>query len=290
MTQFRAVAAFVVLILIWGSAFPFIKYGLDFSPPVLFAGVRTLVGGLVLVAVAMVWGGKPDLRRTWPMLLVSGLLNVVAFIGLQTFAVQYLTSGLAAILIYLQPILVGFLAWLFLNEALTPARVAGLGLGFAGVVAVSSGGLNGGSSALGILFGILAAAGWALGTVYFKRVEERVSMLWFIGGAFLAGGIFLSGLGLLVESPQQMQWNLAFVYSIFHTGVLGCAVAWLLFLSLIRAGEAGRVAAFTFFVPLVSVLLGAVFLGEPLSLSLLLGAACVVVGIYFVNRPQPVKG
>jgi O-acetylserine/cysteine efflux transporter len=284
------VAAFVALVLIWGSAFSFIKVGLDYSPPVLFAGIRTLIGGLLLVAAAVVWGGRPDLRRTWPMLLVSALFNVVAFIGLQTFAVEYLTSGLAAVLIYLQPILVGLMAWLWLGEVLNPARVAGLVLGFAGVVAVSSGSLNGGFSLSGVLVGVAAALAWGIGTVYFKRVQERVSLLWFVAGAFITGGGVLTAAGLLLESPGEIRWTLPFWYSLFHTGVLGCSIAWMLWLALVRAGEAGRVAAYTFFVPLTSVFIGSVFLDEPVDLSLFLGAGCIVAGIYLVNRVPRPKG
>ncbi|TCJ18908.1 EamA family transporter [Rubrobacter taiwanensis] len=287
--SWRTVAAFAALVLIWGSAFSFIKVGLDYSPPVLFAGVRTLVGGFVLVAAASVWGGAPELKRTWPMLLVSALFNVILFIGLQTFAVEYLTSGLAAVLVYLQPILVGVMAWLWLAEPLSVPKVAGLLLGFAGVVAISAGSLNGGFSFAGILVGVLAALAWAAGTVYFKRVQARVSMLWFVAGSFMTGGVVLLLAGLAVEPWSGIEWTGAFLFSLFHTGVLGCSVAWMLWLWLVRAGEASRVSAYAFFVPLVSVILGALFLNEPVELSLLLGAACIVTGIYLVNR-RPAKG
>src|SRR3712207_7232412 len=92
------VLAFSSLVLFWGSAFAVVKVGLDFSPPVLFAGLRSLLGGLAMVAVAFLWGGSPNLRRDWPVFLLLALFNVVVFIGLQTYAILHLPSGSAAVL------------------------------------------------------------------------------------------------------------------------------------------------------------------------------------------------
>jgi drug/metabolite transporter (DMT)-like permease len=72
------VLAFCLLVLFWGSAFSAVKVGLDFSPPVLFAGLRILVGGLAMVMAALLWGESPNLCRDWPVFLVLVLFNAVA--------------------------------------------------------------------------------------------------------------------------------------------------------------------------------------------------------------------
>ena len=287
------VLAFAVLVLLWGSAFSALKVGLEYAPPVLFAGVRSVLGGLAMTLVALGWGGSPKLRHNWRVFALLSALNVVLFLGLQTVAIMYLPSGSAAVLIYLQPILVGVLAWLFLGESLTARKVVGLLLGFSGIAAVSAGGLLGDlppGAALGVAFGIGAALSWALGTVYFKKAQERVATLWAVAVPFLAGGVVLSALGLLVESPAEITWNTPFVASLLYSSLFGTAVAWLLWLGLVRAGEASRVSAYIFFVPLVAVLIGAVFLDETLSPSLLVGAALVVTGIYLANGTPSPKG
>jgi O-acetylserine/cysteine efflux transporter len=86
-----------------------------------------------------------------------------------------------------------------------------------------------------------------------------------------------------VESPAEITLNTPFVASLLYSSLLGTAVAWLLWLGLVRAGEASRVSAYIFFVPLVAVLIGAIFLDETLSPSLLVGAVLVVAGIYLAN-------
>jgi drug/metabolite transporter (DMT)-like permease len=182
---------------------------------------------------------------------------------------------------------VGFLAWLILGEELSAAKVVGLLLGFSGIVAVSSGSLSGAADALspiGVALGAASALAWALGTVYFKKYEARVSTLWAVALPFLIGGVTLTAFGLVVESWGEVSWTGAFVGSLLYSSLIGISAAWVIWFALVRAGEASRVAAYIFAVPLTAVLIGALVLDEPLSYSLLVGAALVVCGIYLVNR------
>jgi drug/metabolite transporter (DMT)-like permease len=288
------VLAFALLVLFWGSAFAVVKVGLEYSPPLLFAGLRTLIGGLAMVLAAFLWGGSPKLRRDWPVFLLLALFNVVLFIGFQTYAIVYLPSGSAAVLVYLQPILVGLLAWPILGETLTGAKITGLLLGFSGIVAVSAGSLSGAAGALsplGVTLGAVSALCWALGTVYFKKYEARVSTLWAVAVPFVAGGAVLTASGLSVEEWGEITWNTPFVASILYSGLVGISLAWVIWFALVRAGEASRVASYIFVVPLTAVLIGVLFLDEPLGYTLLIGAAFVVSGIYLVNRePRSKKG
>ena len=281
-----SILAFVFLILFWSSAFGAIKVSLEYAPPILFAGMRTLLCGLVVALAALVWGGRANLRRDWLIYLILAVLNVVLFMGLQTFTILYMPSGSAAVVIYLQPILVGLASYLVLNEQLSVPKLVGLVLGFSGVVVVSTGSLSGSSlgTPLGVAFGVGSALSWTLGTVYFKWYGERLSTLWAVAVPFSAGGVVLTGLGLVLESLSSISWTGTYLASFLYTALVGTALAWMLWLGLVKAGEASRVSAYVFLVPLASVLLGAAFLGETLSPWLLAGAALVICGIYLVNR------
>ena len=282
-----------MLVIAWGSSFSVVKIGLEDAPPVLFVGGRTLVAGVLMTAVASTWGGALNFRRDWRVFGFLAVFNVALFVGFQTFAVLYLPSGTAAVLIYLQPILVGIFAWLFLGESLTPTKVFGLLLGFAGIVAVSSAGLLGASgdvTPVGVACGVASALFWALGTVGFKKYEARVSTLWAVAVPFLAGGVALSALGFLLESPSDISWTGPLISSVLYSALVGTGLAWLLFFGLVRAGEASRVASYIFVVPLAAVVIGALLLDEGLGPPLRVGAALVVSGIYLVNRtPRPAK-
>src|SRR4028119_2249250 len=194
---------------------------------------RPTVGGGVVAGVRMpagasAWGGALNFRRDWRVFGFLAVFNVALFVGFQTFAVLYLPSGTAAVLIYLQPILVGIFAWLFLGESLTPTKVFGLLLGFAGIVAVSSAGLLGASgdvTPVGVACGVASALFWALGTVGFKKYEARVSTLWAVAVPFLAGGVALSALGFLLESPSDISWTGPLISSALYSALVGQGLA-----------------------------------------------------------------
>jgi drug/metabolite transporter (DMT)-like permease len=283
------VLAFTLLVLFWGSAFSLVKVGLEYSPPMIFAGLRTLMGGLVILLVAVVWGGSPHLKRDWPIFLLLAAFNVVFFFGFQTLAILHLPSGTAAVLEYLQPMLVGLLAWMILGESLSLAKIVGLILGFSGIVAVSSGSIFGSISTVGLAFGAGSAFSWAMGTVFFKHYEARVSTMWAVAIPFVAGGMVLTLFGFSKESWSEVSPTGTLLASLFYVSLVEIALAWLIWFGLIRAGEASRVAVYVFFVPLVSILLGAIFLDERLTLSLMIGTTLIVTGIYAVNRSSTGK-
>ncbi len=279
----RQVAAVVLLVLAWGSTFAAVKIGLDSAPPVLFGGLRSLLGGAVMVVLAASRSGRPSLRHTWPAYAVLTLLNVVLFFTLQTLAILELPSGLAAVLIYLQPVLVGVLAAPLLGESLTGSKIAGLLLGFTGIVVVSWGAFSGHASLLGVAYAVVGALVWALGTIAFKRYDGRVDALWAVAIPFLVGGLVLTAGGAAVEGTS-IDWSGEFVLAFLYAALVGTALSWSLWFGLVSSGDAGRAASFIFFVPLVSLTIGAVFLHESLGPSLLVGAALVILGVYLVNR------
>jgi O-acetylserine/cysteine efflux transporter len=277
------VAATVLLVLAWGSTFAAVKVGLDSAPPILFGGLRSVLGGAVMVVLAFARSGRPALRETWPAYAVLTLLNVVLFFSLQTLAILELPSGLASVLIYLQPVLVGVLAAPLLGESLSRFKVLGLLLGFAGIAVVSAGAFAGNVSALGVGYAVVGALVWALGTIAFKTYADDVDAWWAVAIPFLVGGLVLSGGGAAFEGTD-IDWSGEFVTAFLYASMVGTALSWSLWFGLVGSGEAGRAASYIFFVPLISLVIGAVFLGESLGLSLLVGAALVIVGVYLVNR------
>jgi O-acetylserine/cysteine efflux transporter len=276
-------AAVVLLVLAWGSTFAAVKIGLESVPPILFAGMRSVLGGALMVVLAFARSGAPRLRETWPAYAVLTLLNVVLFFSLQTLAIMELPSGLAAVLIYLQPVLTGVLATPLLGESLTWLKVVGLLVGFSGIVVVSAGALEGHVSGLGVGYAVTGAFVWSLGTIAFKKYADRVDVWWAVALPFLVGGVVLSLGGGIVEGTA-IDWSSKFVVAFVYAAVIGTAMSWSLWFGLVGSGEAGRVASYIFFVPIVSLIIGALVLGESLGASLLIGAALVIVGVYLVNR------
>ena len=279
----RERAAITLLVLAWGTTFAAVKIGLESAPPLLFAGLRALLGGAVMAFLAWRRSGPPPLAGQGRDYTLLTALNVLLFFGLQSVAIGLLPSGLAAVLIYLQPVLVGVLAWWLLGEPMTGPRVLGLVLGFAGILVVSGGAFAGHVSGPGVALAVASALAWALGTIVFKATDGRVDPWWAVAVPFLVGGALLTLVGL-VDEGADITWSPRFIVALAFAGFVGTALAWSLWFGRVAAGEAGRAASYIFFVPLVGVVVGAVLLDEALTASLLAGAALVVLGVYRVNR------
>ncbi|MBB6636852.1 DMT family transporter [Cohnella thailandensis] len=275
------------LILMWGINWPLSKYALEFTPPLLFAGLRTLIGGTLLIVIALPRWRKLRLRETWPYYLLSAILSIVFYYGFQTVGLQYMPAGLFSAIVFLQPVLLGLFAWMWLGERMYTRKMIGLLLGFAGVAAMSIGGLEGGISFIGILLALASALSWALGTVYIKRQAAKVDSLWMTAMQITIGGIVMTGYGSAVENWSEIRWTGSFLYDTLFISVFVIALGWLVYFKLIGSGEASKVGSYTFLIPVVSIVCSVFFLNERLTLNLLAGMALIVVSILLVNaRPR----
>lgn len=286
LSKTRTALLILFLVLVWGINWPLSKFALSYMPPVLFSGTRTLIGGILLLVIAIPRYKKLNLGRTWPIYFISAIVNVILYYGLQTIGLNYLPSGLFSAIVFLQPVLVGLFSWMWLGESMNRMKVAGLLLGFVGVGMISSGagGLSGHISVEGVLLALGSALSWALGTVYVKRKSGSVDPIWLVTLQLIIGGLLMTGAGSGLESWSDVEWNIAFIGSLLFISIFVIAIGWLVFYKLMDSGEAGRMASFTFLIPVVAILTGTLFLNEPLTLTLVMGLACILVSIYFVNR------
>lgn len=279
----------VLLILIWGTGYPVMKVGLAYCPPLIFAGLRAMVGGLILAMIALKSGQPLNLENTWRGMLASLFFNVLLFFGSSAIAIQLLPSGIASILLYAQPVMVGMLAHFLLNEVLTQRKFIGLLVGFLGVAIISYKGVIGDLSLHGVGMGLLSALGWAFGTIFIKRTNPQ-SIYWFISLPFLVGGFLLCLIGLAFgEKFSAIVWNAPFLITFLWGSVIGLSTSWIIWFNLVKTGDASTLSANTFLVPVVSVIGGALLLAESVPLSLYMGGALVVYSIYLVNRSASKK-
>ncbi|WP_409345407.1 DMT family transporter [Paenibacillus sp. MBLB4367] len=284
LSKTRTALLILFLVIVWGVNWPLSKIALAYMPPVLFSGTRTLLGGVLLLAIAIPRYRKLRFRETWPIYLLSALVNVILYYGLQTIGLNYLPAGLFSAIVFLQPVLVGIFSWMWLGEKMNGLKIAGLILGFAGVGIISSGGLSGHISAAGVLLALGSALSWALGTIYVKKTSARVDPIWLVTLQLIAGGLLMTAVGSGVENWSDVSWKPGFILSLSFISIFVIAIGWLVFYKLIDSGEASKVASYTFLIPLVAILTSTVFLDEPFTATLVAGLVCILVSIYFVNR------
>lgn len=274
-----------LFVLLWSSAFMAVKIGLRSSPPFFLMGFRFLVAGLLLLGWCALRGYTfPRTRREWVHLIVIGLLNNAAYLGLSALALRSISGGMAAVIASTNPLMLALVAPLFLGERLTTGKAAGFLVAFASVFAVMYSRLGAGDPpwAMGLLF--LANALMVTGTVLFKRWTPSQHLTMVNGVQLLSASVALLLPSLLLEPVSAIRWTPSFLYSMAFL-VLGVSVgAMLIWFLLLRSGDASRANSFFFLSPVLGLFLGALLLGEPLRPFDFAGAIGVGLGIYMVQK------
>ncbi len=282
---------FILLLLgsIWGASYLFIKIGGADFPPLTLVAMRTSLAGLTLLAVMLVRREKLPPRNApiWKWLLVMGLLNSVVPYTLITWGEIYISSGLAAILVGAMPIFtVLFAHWMTHDEKMTPRKVAGILLGFVGVVILFLPDLAEGLqwSLAGGLAVILAAISYAIAAIYARRHLKATSPVTTAFGQMLMASLILIPASLLIDHP----WNLTPTWQAYAAiatlAILGTGFAYLMYYWLIAHVGATRTSLVTYISPVIAVILGAVFLDEALHWSTIAGLVLIVVGVGLVTN------
>ncbi|MFS0574127.1 DMT family transporter [Sporosarcina sp. 179-K 3D1 HS] len=279
--------ALLLLVFFWGASWSVYKMTLLHMPPVLFAGIRALLGGLLLGAFVFAKRSEIRWRENWKKYVISSLFNSILFFGLQTVGLVYLPGGLFSVLVYFQPVLLGLFAWLWLGEYLAPVKIVGLLFGFVGIIIVSIDGLLVHISVIGVMLGLLTALCWALGTVYVKKVSRDINAFWMVSLQSIVGGSVLLGVGSMTESWSAIEWTIPTWIGIGYGATFGIPISYVIYYTLVNAGEASKVGSFTFLVPIIAVFIGTVFFGEPLTYTLLVGLLLVGLSIYLNSAEFP---
>ncbi|WP_188777208.1 DMT family transporter [Paenibacillus hunanensis] len=286
LTPLTTLLLVLFLVTIWGVNWPLTKLALPSVPPILFSGLRTFIGGLLLLAIA--WRSRSALqwKRNWRVYVILAIFNIIGYYGLQTVGIGYLPAGLFSTIVFLQPVLLGLFSWLWLGESMTVMKAAGLLFGFAGVAVISSGGLEGHLSPLGIILAIASALCWAIGTICMKKHSHRIDSLWALTVQLLLGGIVLLALGSGTESWSAIHWSLSFVEILMFISVFVIAGGWLVYFKLLNSGEASTVGSYTFAIPVLSNIFSIFMLGEMVTMTLFAGLIMIAIGIGLVNKKR----
>jgi len=283
----KALIAYLVVCVFWGSTYLAIKVGVTELPPFLFAGLRFLVAGLILLALARALGDPLPKKSDWRTLAIVGLLLLAGGNAFVVWAEQYTTSGVASIFV------VTVAMWTALFDAIIPGGsgelnwkiVAGLLFGFLGTVL-----LVGTSPAeifaadkRGPLALTFASASWSLGTVYAKRHPTKASP--YMGAAFqmIVGGGAVALVGTMLG--EWASWHLstrgigAIVYLVIFGSILGYSA----YSYALRHASATIVGTYAYVNPVIAVLLGWLLLHEPISSRTFIAMGMILVAVVWIQ-------
>lgn len=268
----------IVLSVLWGGSFLFIGVAVRELPPLTVILVRVAVAALVLWPVLKIAGLRlPSTVSGWVPFVGMGLLNNVVPMSLIATGQTSITAGLASVLNATTPIFAVIILAVSGDERLTLGRIAGVALGFAGVVVVrmEAVGMTGRES-LGIALCLAAALSYGLSGLWGRRMLAGIPPLVSAAGQLTASSLVLVVLASIIEQPWTLPMpGAATLLALLGLAVMSTALAYILFFQILARSGAVNVMLVTLLVPVTAIILGHLLLGEALTLSEIIGALII---------------
>lgn len=271
-------AQLISLAAMWGGSFLFMRMGAAEFGPIALVAVRVIGAALMLMPMLVLRGQWPALRAHWRHIFVVGVTNSALPFLCFAYAALSITAGLSAIFNAAAPLLGALIAWLWLEDRLTPPRVLGLLIGFAGVLwlAWDKASFKAGGSGW-------AVAACLIGTVFYG-LSAALAKRWLVGVtplAVAAGSQFSAALFLLIPAivwwpagnPSPHAWMAAALLAIVCTGL-----AYILFFKLNASIGPSNAITVTFLVPVFAMAWGWMFLGERVTPAMVVGCCVILLG------------
>jgi len=271
-------AELTLLAAIWGASFLFMRLGAHEFGPIALSAVRVIGASLLLLPLLTLREGLTALRREWRLLLVLGWLNSALPFVLFSFAALSITTGMSSILNATTPLWGALVAWVWLSQRLSPVRLIGLAVGFAGVLFLvwDKANFKPGGSGWAIIACLAATLCYGIAANFTKQRLSHISPLTVATGSQVSASLALVVPASLLW-PATMPGLQAWV-SVALLAVLCSGVAYILYFRLMSRVGPSNTMAVTFLLPVFAVVWGYLFLGEVFTLQMALGCTIVLMG------------
>lgn len=284
----KELALLLALSTLWGASYSFIKIGVETIPPVTLIAARTLIAGMILLAVIR-WRDLclPKDAATWRRFLFQACLNSVVPFTLIAWAQQTTDAALATILNSTSPIFAFLLTVLVTrHEAVTGRRMFGVGAGIVGIcLIVGVEALGGLGRELWAQLAIVAATVCYAGAAIFGKAFKGLDPIMPAAGSMICGAAVLIPASLIVDRPWTLAPSTESILALLALSAFSTALAFVIYFRLVQTlGSVGTTAQAYLRVP-IGVAIGVLFLGESLTPTGLAGLACVITGVAAMTIP-----
>jgi drug/metabolite transporter (DMT)-like permease len=284
----RALVALGLVSFFWGTTWLASKKGVEEMPGLQLAGIRQLLGGSVYTIYFLLKGYKFPNGQQLFQFIWMGILMFVISNGFTTWSLQYIPSGLGAVIGAMAPIWIAIFSVIFFRETkLNLTTVIGLLLGFGGIVIIFSDyieALFNSKFALGVILGIIATMTWAIGTLYTVKhardLNAYYSLGWqmFLSGLILTGAAWITGQHVPLAQTTHVTW-----LSIAYLVIVGSIITFAAFLYSLKRLPPAQASIYAYINPIVAVIIGSILNNEKLNIIIAAGTLVTILGVYLVN-------
>jgi drug/metabolite transporter (DMT)-like permease len=288
--------AFAAVYVIWGSTYFAIHLAIESIPPFLMAGTRFLAAGLLLYAVMRARGeARPEPVHWRDATIIGGLLLLVGNGGV-SWAQQTVPSGVAALMVGATPLWINLIEWVRPGGQRPQAAVfGGIALGFLGVLLLVSSKDQLGNSVVDPWGGavlLIAPLCWGAGSVFSRHARQPAAALLAIAMQMIAGGVLLLVAAAITGEFRDfnpahvtLSSTLAFVY----LTLIGSLVGFTAYVWLLQVSTPARVSTYAFVNPFIAVLLGWLFLREPISSGVITAGGLIIAAVALITTTRSAK-
>lgn len=279
----------LVINVFWGGSFVANAIALKSIGPIEIASLRFFIAAPLLAVITYLWKGKEIFRldmKDLGTIIIMALTGVTLQYVIQVTAQSYTTATNASLLINTSVFFIIFISPFFLKEKLTRWRIVGSVIGFLGVaVLVSKGSLSFdlGGHALGDMMIIVCAFLWAIYSMYGKKIASKYDPLTVLNYMFIIGTICLIPFYFLTPHVPVTAIPLDAIGSIVFLALFCSIIAYLVYNIALERMDASKVALYIYFVPLSTIALAWLILGETLTMATIGGGLMVLLGMYLAE-------
>jgi len=285
----RAYLALGIVSFFWGTTYIASRIGVQHIPGLFISGLRQFVSGLILVCFFLAKGYSLPGWKVLKKISLQGILLLCVANGLLTWSLEYINSGLAAIIAALVPLFITlFTLWLSRCTKISKWMIAGLLTGLLGVIIIFydyPGQLHNKSFLIGVILALLSTLSWSFGTVYTSKQKLPVDILFSVGLQMLiAGIIMLVVCGLTGKYVNLADAGYNSLYALAYLVVFGSLLTYSAYVFAITKLPPALVSIYAYINPIVAVGLGWLLLQEKMNVNMILGTGIVLCGVWVVNR------
>ena len=285
--NYQAYSELLLLAAIWGASFMFMRVGAPEFGPIVFATLRTGIAALFLIVCLVLFKQTKALKGYWLKIFVVGTLNTALPFALFSFATLTLTAGTASVLNATAPMFGAIVAYFWLKDKLIPSAAVGLIIGFIGVYLLVSDNIHfsatpatqavENNALLPTLAAMLAALCYGISANYTKKYLSAIKPLALAAGSQIAATTMLVPLSLFFIPETLPSANA--IGAVILIGVICTGLAYILFFRLIAQLGPAKAISVTYLIPAFGIFWGALFLGETISLMMLIGGSVTLIGV-----------
>ncbi len=284
--------AYILVCIIWGSTYLAIRIGVQTMPPFLFAGIRNVLAGSIILLFAYIKKMEfPKGKKEYWKISVVGLFLLGACNSFVVIAEMRVNSSTAALFLALIPIFIVIIEQ-FIPDGSRISLFGWLGMlvGFVGVGILSFiGGGEFDADIFGLSLLLLGCLSWAVGSVYSKRTEFAGSIVVQIGVQMFAGGIVQVLMGTFAGEMVRFKFTPSGFGAMMYLTFIGSLVGYTSYIYLISVWPISKAGTYAYVNPVVAMFLGWFILHEPVTVKMIISAVLILAGVLIVQKSKIIE-